>query len=77
MVYVAYVLPRCYLFLWLALRAEVGAAIADGDALYGSATLGAEFTANAVGNLKLKVSCPQFTARAKIGIYTSPFITNG
>jgi len=61
----------------MALGAEVGATIADSDALNGGAAVRAEFTAKTVGNLKLEVGCPQFTARTKVSIHTSPLIANG
>ena len=61
----------------LAVGAEVGAAIADGDALNRGATNRAELTVKAVGNLKLKVGCPYFTTGTKVGIYAGSFITNG
>ena len=61
----------------LAVGAEVGAAVADGYPLNGDATDGAEVTTKAVGNLKVKVSCAQFTAGTEVGIHTGSFITNG
>ena len=70
-------LPSLGLKLWLAVGAEVAAAIADGEALNQSPTDGAELTTKAVSNLKLKMGCPQFTTGAKVCIHTGSFIVDG
>jgi len=64
-------------FLWLTLRAEVAATIADGNALNRGATDRAELTTKAVGNLELKVSSAQCSIGAEVGIHAGSLITNG
>ena len=56
--------------------AEVGATIADGEALVRGAAVRARF-ATAMGNLKLKVGGADLSARAQVGIHAGAFITNG
>ena len=63
------------LSFWLAFGAEVAATVADGDALNRGATDRAGLTAQAVGNLKLKVGSAQLTTGAEVGIYTGSLIT--
>ena len=65
------------LWCWLALRAEVGAAVADRYPLNGGAADGAEVTAKAVGNLKLKVCRARCAIGTEVGIHAGSFITNG
>lgn len=64
-------------FLWLALRAEVAATIADGNALNRGATDRAELTTKAVGDLKLKVGSAPCAIGAEIGICAGTLIANG
>ena len=66
----------CWLILWLAPGAEVGATIAHNYPLNGGAADGAEVAAEAVGNLKLEVSRAQLTAGAEVGIHAGSFIIN-
>jgi len=61
---------------WLAIGAEVGAPITNDYPLNGSATDRAEIATEAVGNLKVKVGCPLFPARAKIGIGAGTLIAD-
>ena len=70
--YASSILAGC----WLALGAEVGAAVADSYTLNNGATNRAELTAKAVSNLELKVGCPQCAIGAEVGIHTGSFITN-
>ena len=59
----------------LAFKAEVAAAIADGDALNGGAADRARL-ATSMGYLKLEVGCPPFSAGTKVGIHTCSLITD-
>ena len=59
------------------MRAEVGAAVADGYPLNGVTADRAEVAAKAVGNLKLKVGGAWLPAGAEVGIHAGAFITNG
>ena len=63
-------------FLWLALRAEVGTAVADNYPLNRGAADRAELTTEAVGNLKLKVGGAQCSIGAEVGIHAGTLITN-
>ena len=63
-------------FFRLALRAEVGAAVTDGDALNGVATDGAGLAAKAVGDLELKVGGARCAIGAEVGINAGTFIAN-
>lgn len=63
-------------FEWLAFWAEVAAPISYRDALKRRATDRAGLT-TPMGNLKLKVGCAHFTARAKVGIYAGPLVADG
>jgi len=61
---------------WLAVGAEVGAPITNDYPLNRGATDRAEVAAKAMGNLKLKVGCPLFPARAKVGIGAGTLIAD-
>ncbi len=63
--------------LWLALRAEVTAAIADNYPLNRGATDGAELATQAVGHLELKVGSAQCSIGTEVGICAGALITNG
>ena len=65
------------LWCWLTLRAEVAAAVADGDVLNRGTTDRAELATQAVGNLELKVGCPQCSIGTEVGIHAGTLITNG
>ena len=56
--------------------AEVGAAIADGDALNRGAADRAELATQAMGDLELKVGRAQCSIGAKIGICAGALIAN-
>lgn len=61
----------------LALGAEVSAPVSDEDTPDGSTTNRTGLAAQAVGNLKLKVGCPQFTAGTKVGIHAGALVSDG
>jgi len=62
--------------LWLALGTEVRTTVADNYAFNGGAADRTEFTTKAVGNLKLKVGCAQFTTGTEVGIHAGAFIAD-
>ena len=61
----------------LAPGAEVGAAVADGNALNGGAADRTAVAAEAVGNMELEVSGSLLTTGAKVGAGAGSFIING
>ena len=80
MSYTAYpslILLECCLTFWLALGAEIGAAVTDNNPLNRGAASLAEFAPQPVGDPKLKVSRAQLPTGAKVGIHAGSLITNG
>ena len=63
--------------MWLAVGAEVAAAVADGSALDRGAADRAALTTQAVSNLKLKVGGARCAIGAKIGICAGTLIADG
>ncbi|GAI40256.1 unnamed protein product [marine sediment metagenome] len=61
---------------WLAIGAEVAAPVTDEYSVNRGAAGRAEFTTEAVGNLKVEVGCPSFPTGAKVGICAGTLITD-